>query len=238
MFKFLKRKRTQIPHHSPNAAVARVFTNIRDIGLNPKHIVDIGGNRGGWRRTVLSIFPQACLSIFEPQRRLATYLADLEASPNVVVYYKGVGDFDGIAPFTLHHRDDSCSFVYDAEEAKAHGFIQSEIEICKLDTAMADSPFGAPDIVKIDAEGLDLKVLEGAAKTLRETEIVLIEASVSNPDYPNSVLAVVKKMDQLGFRLFDFTDLNRTPNRNLLWLVEGVFVRKGHALDIASSTYD
>jgi len=80
--------------------------------------------------------------------------------------------------------------------------------------------------------------LDGAAKTLRETEIVLIEASVSNPDYPNSVLAVVKKMDQLGFRLFDFTDLNRTPNRNLLWLVEGVFVRKGHALDIASSTYD
>jgi len=45
-------------------------------------------------------------------------------------------------------------------------------------------------------------------------------------------------MDCLGFRLFDLTDLNRTPTRNLLWLVEAVFVRKGSAIDEAASTFN
>ena len=208
------------------------------MGMTPKHIVDIGGNHGGWSRTALSVFPYAQLSIFEPQYRLAKHLADLERNSNVAIHYKGVGNFDGTAPFTFHDRDDSCSFVYAAEDAQERGFTQSEVEICQLDTAMADCAFGTPDIVKIDAEGLDLQVLDGAGGTLRTTEIVLVEASVSNPDYPNSVLAVVQKMDQLGFRLFDLTDLNRTPNRKLLWLVEAVFVRKGSTTDVASSTFD
>lgn len=83
-----------------------------------------------------------------------------------------------------------------------------------------------------------MQVLEGASETLRTTEIVLVEASASNPDYPNSVLAVVQKMDQLGFRLFDLTDLNRTPNRKILWLIEAFFVRKGSTTDVAPSTFD
>ena len=134
--------------------------------------------------------------------------------------------------------DDSCSYIYNTEDALERGFIQSEIEICKLDTVMKNCEFGAANIVKIDAEGLDLQVLDGAAETLRATEIVLVEASVSNPDYPNSAIAVIQKMDCLGFRLFDLTDLNRTPNRNLLWLVEAVFVRKGSAIDMAASTFN
>ena len=238
MFKALKRREAKRAAQSPDVAVARLLSSLKSMGMAPRHIVDIGANHGGWSRTALSVFPQVHLSIFEPQLRLAEYLADLESNPNVAIHYKGVGDFDGTAPFTFHDRDDSCSFVYVTEDAQGRGFTQSEIEICQLDTAMTNCEFGPADIVKIDAEGLDLKVLDGAGETLRTAEIVLVEASVSNPDYPNSVLAVVQKMDQVGFRLFDLTDLNRTPNRKLLWLVEAVFVRKGSAIDVAASVFD
>lgn len=238
MFKYLKRVRSKSVAESPNAAVARLLTSLKDIGMAPRHIVDIGANHGGWSRTALSIFPEVYLSIFEPQKRLKEHLADLERNPNVKIHYKGAGDFNGIAPFTFHDRDDSCSFIYVKEDAQERGFIQSEIEICKLDTVMRNCEFGTVDILKIDAEGLDLQVLDGAGKTLRKTEVVLVEASVSNPDYPNSALAVIKKMDYLGFRLFDLTDLNRTPNRKLLWLVEAVFVRKGSTIDVVASAFN
>lgn len=238
MFKYLKPRKVKSAASSADAAVARLLTSLKDMGMMPSHIVDIGANHGGWSRTALSIFPNVYLSIFEPQERLGEYLVDLECNPNVKIHYKGVGDLNGTAPFTFHDRDDSCSYIYNTEDALERGFIQSEIEICKLDTVMKNCEFGAANIVKIDAEGLDLQVLDGAAETLRETEIVLVEASVSNPDYPNSALTVIQKMDLLGFRLFDLTDLNRTPNRKLLWLIEAVFVRKGSAIDIASSTFN
>lgn len=223
---------------SPNDAVLRLLTSLKGIGLTPKHIVDIGANHGGWSRTALSVFPQARLSIFEPQKALAGYLLDLMRSPNVEIHHKGVGDIDGILPFTFHERDDSSSFIYNAEEAEERGFNQTEIAVCRLDTALADCRFGPPDIIKIDAEGFDLRVLDGAIETLRTSEIVLIEASIANRDYPNSILAVIRKMDDLGFRLFDFTDLNRTPRRKILWLVEAVFVRKDSATDLASARFD
>lgn len=234
----MKQKKFGKSAGSANAAVESVFAQLKDMGFSPKHIIDVGGNRGGWSRVARSVFPQACLTIFEPQHRLAEYLSDLESNSNVVIHYKGVGNFDGTAPFTFHDRHDSCSFVYDAEDAKARGFMQSTIEICKLDTVLANNPFGMPDIVKIDAEGLDLQVLEGAVETLRTTEIVLVEASVSNRLYPNSILTVIQEMDKLGFRLFDFTDMNRTPNRKVLWLVEAVFVRKESAIDRAAASFD
>ena len=71
MFKYLKRVRSKSVAESPNAAVARLLTSLKDMGMAPRHIVDIGANHGGWSRTALSIFPQAYLSIFEPQQRLA-----------------------------------------------------------------------------------------------------------------------------------------------------------------------
>lgn len=221
----------------PDLAVRQVLLRLSQLGLNPGHIVDIGANHGNWSRTALSVFPQARMSLFEPQKRLAPFLKDLAERPDVVIHYKGCGAFDGAAPFTFHDRDDSCSFVYAAEQAQQRGFSQSQIDICRLDTALTGGPFGPAKIVKIDAEGLDLEVLEGATETLRGTEVVLAEASVANPDYPNSVSSVVQKMHSLGFRLFDVTDLNRTPQRQLLWLVEAAFIRVGSAIDTAGSQY-
>lgn len=204
----------------------RLFATLAALGMVPRHVVDIGGNHGNWTRAALAAFPSARVSMFEPQRNLAGKHADLAASNRVQILYKGVGNFDGSALFTFHPRDDSSSFIYSADDAASSGMAQGEVEICRLDTAMASSPFGPPQIVKIDAEGLDLKVLEGAATTIAQAEVVLIEATVACPEYPNTAAIVFQHMDALGYRLFDITDLNRSPERGVLWLIEAVFIRK------------
>ena len=87
-----------------------------------------------------------------------------------------------------------------------------------------------PGAVKSDTEAA-FKVVEWA------TDAVLVEATVACPEYPNTAAIVFQKMDELGFRLFDITDLNRTPERGVLWLIEAVFVRKDSALATAARTY-
>jgi Methyltransferase FkbM domain len=52
-----------------------------------------------------------------------------------------------------------------------------------------------PDLVKIDAEGFDLKVLGGASTLFGKVEIFLVEAMVSARVYENSLSAVIRKMD-------------------------------------------
>ena len=38
--------------------------------FKPKHIVDVGANRGYWTKEVMKIFPNAYYTLFEPQRDL------------------------------------------------------------------------------------------------------------------------------------------------------------------------
>lgn len=233
MKRFLKRllRRADEPTRTE-----RLFNVLSSLGLKPDHIVDVGANHGDWTRAALAAFPLARVTMFEPQKHLSTKHADLAGNNRVKVCYQGVGDFDGSAAFTFHPRDDSSSFVYSAPAAAAQGFVQSDVEICRLDTVMTKSKFGMPEIVKIDAEGLDLKVLNGAPETLASADIVLIEATVSCPEYPNTAAIVFSRMEMEGFRLFDITDLNRMPN-GTLWLIEAVFVRIGCSVDLASQVY-
>lgn len=211
-----------------------LFNALKTLGLRPTHIVDVGANHGNWTRTALEAFPEAKVTVFEPLPTLKEKHADLQADPRVTLHYKGVGDTDGVANFTIHSRDDSSSFAYPEEDAKAEGLEQIDVELCRLDTVLAGN---TPEIVKIDAEGFDLKVLDGGAQVLSTAEVVLIEAAVANPTFENTVWSVMQRMDALGFHLFDITDLNRMPERRILWLIEAVFVRKGGALHKASQTF-
>jgi FkbM family methyltransferase len=199
---------------------------LHGLGFRPSHIVDVGGNHGNWTRAALRAFPDARVTMFEPQTGMAMEHGDLAADPRVKIDYAGLGDLDGTAAFSFHARHDSCSFLYSAEEAARLGMPQETMPIRRLDTAMAASGFGAPQMVKIDAEGLDLKVIAGGPRTIAGAEIVLVEAMVACPTYPNTLPAVIARMDELGFRLFDITDLNRTPERKVLWMIEAVFVRR------------
>jgi hypothetical protein len=87
-------------------------------------------------------------------------------------------------------------------------------------------------MLKIDAEGLDIEVLQGAQDLIRNhVEIILVEVGVMNKQFNNSALTVLSFMDSIGFRLFDITDLNRPFKNNILWLCEFVFIKKAGVLD-------
>jgi hypothetical protein len=92
-------------------------------------------------------------------------------------------------------------------------------------------------LVKVDAEGFDMKVLAGASTLLGRTEIFFAEAVVCCPDYSNTALELVQFMDRAGYRLIDVTELNRSPRHNVLWLVELAFLLRGSKLLASAATY-
>ncbi len=207
-------------------------------GFEPSHVVDIGANRGNWTREVRQYFPQAQYTLFEPQVNLKQAMSDLLADSLVTLNSIGVGNKSSELLFTIHERDDSCSFALTEEQASTRGFKQVKVPVVTLDAHIAANNLEWPDFIKIDAEGFDLEVINGASKSLGKATLVLVECAVCNPSIQNTALAVIEAMDSRGFRPLDFTDLNRPwPNR-VLWLTEIAFVKKGSKLDVTTSQKD
>lgn len=210
-----------------------LFNNLKKIGFSPKHIIDVGANHGTWTRETLKYFPNSYYTLIEPQSWLKSSFIDiLDANSKVCFIECGAGAESGSFLFTIADRDDSCTFSYTKEEAIAAGYQQVEIPVVTLNEVVRNSsnlPF--PDLVKIDAEGLDLEVLEGASELMGKTEVFLVEASVFCKSLKNSLLNVVNYMDKQGYVLFEITDMNRPFNLEVLWLVELAFVKKGGIID-------
>lgn len=173
-------------------------------------------------------FPTAHYTLIEPQESLRLNVADLESK--ITWISAGVSDAPGMLPFTIAARDDSSSFVPGATTGP-------QIEVPVLTINEIAGRIGAiPEMVKIDTEGFDLKALAGASGLCGKTEVFFVEGSVLCPEFENSALAVLRKMDTLGYRLVDITDINRTMKNNVLWLCEFAFVRKGSSL-FSNETY-
>jgi FkbM family methyltransferase len=215
------------------------FSILDERGFSPKHIVDVGANHGRWTRTAFKYFPDACYTMLEPQDHLRIKVQDLlDRNDRIRWIGSGVSDQPGTLLFTISHRDDSSTFVHTAELAKAAGLRQIEIPVTTLNEIVraSDAPF--PDMVKIDAEGFDLKVLAGASELIGKTDIFLLEALICARDYQNTLTKVIEIMDRVGYRIFDIHDLNRSPKHKVLWLCEAAFLRTGSRLLDGVDSYE
>ncbi len=215
------------------------FPLLKQFGFAPKHIVDVGANQGKWTRTAIRYFPDAHYTLVEPQDHLKIHIQDLiDRGYKIRWINAGAGDTSGTLPFTVSHRDDSSTFVLTEEQAAAAGLQRVPVEVKTLNEMVSSAGAPLPDMVKIDAEGFDLKVLAGASDLLGKTDIVLVEACVCSISGENTVAEVVKWMANAGFRLIDITDLNRSPKHGVLWLCELAFLRNDSPLLAGVTSYE
>jgi FkbM family methyltransferase len=175
--------------------------------------------------------------MFEPQEKMRQEVNDLLERPGIEFHCMGAGPVNSTLKLTQHERDDSHTFALSPQQAQEFGYPQIEVPVVALDDFFQDKGLPRIDILKIDAEGWDLEVLKGAQKIATEADIVLMEASVLNSVFPNTVEEVLVAMSRLGFVLFDITDLNRTAKDGALWLVELAFVKRDGDLKRAIHSY-
>ena len=220
------------------------FSTLKERGFAPKHIIDVGANHGHWTRAALKYFPQAYYTLVEPQDHLRSHVQDLLTGDGRVRWIgAGASDNLGTLPLCIPpHRDDSSSFVFTTSHLgclrKIAGMSQIEVPVTTLNEIVrtSDAPF--PDLVKIDAEGFDLKVLAGASRLVGKTDIFLLEATICARGLENTLENVIQTMAHLGYRIFDITDRNYSSKYGVLWLCELAFLRNGSHLLDGIDSYD
>src|SRR5215831_809680 len=170
-------------YHQSVAGLDAFFELLERLHFNPNHIIDVGANHGGWTRTAMRYFPRALYTLVEPQQHLRPSVQDLEVKHQVRWINAGCADSPGYLPLAGAEQDHSSSFC-----TAQPGQTTILVEIKTLDQIVAGNPI--PDLVKIDAEGYDLKVIEGAKSLLGKTDVFLVEAMICG-EYENTAHAVI-----------------------------------------------
>ena len=212
------------------------FGALKNLDFRPRHIVDVGANKGSWTRKALLYFPDAQYTLVEPQEHLKVHMQDLlDGGGKITWINAGVADKSGVLPFTIAYRDDSSTFAPTQANAGARTI---PISVKTINEIVSASSATLPEVVKIDAEGFDLKVLAGASDLLGKTDIFFVEVTICCPGLENTIARVVRTMDEAGYHVVDITDINRSPQFGVLWLCELVFLRNASPIFDRAKTYE
>jgi len=165
-------------------------------------VVDVGANKGSFLRSMSLAVPQGRVVAFEPQPELAVYLARMCAAAghrNVVVEAAGVSSRDGTMTLAIPGASGPSPGASFEHAIRAEGACRAvEVSVRSLDSYFADDPrrIGA---IKIDVEGHEPSVLEGAERILREHGPLLVIEIVGTHTAAGSVRGVLDGLRSLSY---------------------------------------
>lgn len=154
-------------------------------------ILDVGGNKGQWSSQLLKLaierqiaLPNLAIHAFEPvpeSREL--YIQNVIGSfdsPQVELHSNALSNEIGKAQIAIWGQTSGInSLSFDpTSSAKANKFL--EIETTTLDEFIKSKSIEHISLVKIDVEGHDFKVLQGAEKTLKEEHVDVLQFEYSH----------------------------------------------------------
>jgi FkbM family methyltransferase len=212
----------------PKASEAPPFTmdgildRARKRGTNFRTVVDVGAAAGRWTRKALRYFPEARFLLVEPLEERRPVLDVLrQQHPNVEFALAAAGDRPGSA--TLHVAEDlDGSGIYSGREGRGRS---REVAVTTIDAEITSRALPPPYFLKFDTHGFELPILAGAAETLPQTSMLVLEAyNFHLSDGALRFHEMCAHMETLGFRCADLADPMLRPRDDLLWQLDLVFL--------------
>lgn len=198
------------------------LTALRNLGFQPRAILDIGAYHGYWAGLAVHIWPAAqilsieanedCRSQLEKQGR-PFEIALLDRVEREADYHKcqtGCGEGNGLF-----------------RENSAFPFETAKVRTRRLDDVVGDRTF---DLIKLDCQGAEERILDGGTETISRAQFVQLEAQVQ--DYNEGAPRIgdlMADMDSHGFRLYDITDYHHN-SKGMLIQVDLLFAKTNSPL--------
>ncbi len=174
-------------------------------------VYDIGANAGAFSSAFAKVKNISSVIAFEPLPDVFETLVErVKGLPQVSCFNVALGDEPGIAPFYRSEFSPSSSLLpMDQLHKSLFPFSaqceETSVEVVRLDDFVSEHNIPAPDLIKIDVQGFEDRVLRGGEQTVRQARYCVIEVSFV-PLYERSSLFddVYDLMRPLGFRFVGF----------------------------------
>lgn len=203
----------------------------RDEGFRPSVVYDIGAHAGCWAEMCQGIYQPMTCCLFEPQNEYLNQARKRQPpGANWTFLPIALGEMEYEETIHLTKNRTASSLLPPLQ----NGWLQTEttetgqehVRVLPLDELVHREKLPLPDLVKIDVQGFEEKVIAGGTSTLGGAQRIVVEASL-NPIYRGQPLLpdVLFTVIQCGFRLTDWSDACRSWPNDELWQVDLWFKR-------------
>lgn len=179
--------------------------------LNPTVIYDIGANVGTWTLLAKAVLPTTRVHAFEPiEAHAEEYLRNTAALSDVVLHQTALGTDTGSALIHITSVSDASSLLPLTEEGARTWRLaearQQRVPVASLDEYVRRHVLPAPDLIKLDVQGYELKVLEGADVCLRQASAIICEVSFQEYYEEQALFGdIVRHLATYGFGVHAFS---------------------------------
>jgi len=150
---------------------------LASLGIDPV-VLDVGANRGHYALLVLEIKADAKVIAFEPNPELANLLDGI-GNPRLKVVHAACSDFDGEATLYTNGQEQGSGIATMLPESlelhQVVKVVQHKVPAMRLDGFLRQQGLERVDLLKIDTEGHELKVLAGLGAAIERRAIDCVQ---------------------------------------------------------------
>lgn len=164
-------------------------------------VVDVGANLGNYSKLLLNKFPDAELHLFEPHPETFKKLDANEFNAKTYFNNLALSNSNGkIEIFDYKNRDGSShASVYKGVITNIHQSetVTHEVDKITLDKYINERDIESIDLLKVDVEGHELKVFNGADKAINEFKIRIVyfefnEMNIESDTFLKDILDILQ----------------------------------------------
>ena len=134
-------------------------------------VIDAGANIGVFSIFASGLTPKGHIFAFEPvYKTYEVLLKNIKDYRNIIPVQSALGNRTGRAKIFIHSDLSGPNFLLDSEKADSRQLLGDieEINLLTIDKFTEDNKLPRVDFIKIDAEGYEKQIIEGALETIKK----------------------------------------------------------------------
>lgn len=174
-------------------------------------IFDVGANHGDFSQAASVCFRDSDIWLFEPIPKLQPKLLERAASQKNRWHLEPIalGARPEVLPLQMDEGDDAIGSFLGFEESylqfnpKARATSEINVRVETLDGFCEGHSIPKIDLLKIDVEGFEFEVLDGAVRMLEKTQAIILEVSLVRKAHgqPGPLLEMIRRLTAAGFHI-------------------------------------
>ncbi|HPI30848.1 MAG TPA: FkbM family methyltransferase [Bacteroidales bacterium] len=204
----------------------------------PLICIDVGAHRGDFIKELSTCVELEKAILIEPIPEMVEILKEKFANKNYLIFQNVISDIDkSEKDFLINEMPATSSLFEFNKEMEELNNINTNVKNKQkvitrtMDSIVLESKLKKIDILKIDVQGAEHLVINGAKETLKKTKFAYIELSFK-PLYKGSSVfhEIYKLMENLGFIMVEISPGYRSSLNEILQ-VDAFFVNKSLLLN-------